>query len=121
MTAVSDGGSSLLERLHAVQVASGVGLLHLVSVLLAIVAIILAVAGVYAFFNFRGVARRQAREEARKIASEVAEKAAIGHLERELPKMVAEYHELVRNSAANEMADEIAKAQDDGEPENGAR
>ena len=86
-------------------------MLDLVSILLAIVAILLAIGGVYAFFNFRSVARKQAKEEARKIAAMVAEKSAIEKLEAELPKMVEEYFEIVKNSVDSDMANEIARTQ----------
>lgn len=111
---MGNGGAfhGLSERYRAVQVAGEIGFLDFASLLLAIVAILLAFGGIYAFFNFRGIARKQATEEARKIAASVAEDAAIRRLEAELPKMLEQYMELVQNSVSAEAANEIAKAQD---------
>lgn len=106
----SDG---ILEHYRDVQIATEVGLLDLVSVLLAIVAILLAIGGVFAFFNFRSLARKQATEEANRISAEVAERVAIERLEKELPKMADEYRELVKNSVDSEAANEIARAHDE--------
>ena len=99
------------EQYRAVQIAHDLGLLSYVSILLAIVAIMLAAGGVFAFFNFRMLASKQATEEARKVAETVAERAAIQRLESELPKMFAEYSELVKNSVGATAANEIAQAQ----------
>ncbi|WP_316975924.1 hypothetical protein [Shumkonia mesophila] len=88
--------------------AAQLGRLDLVSVLLAIVAILLAIGGFVAFFNVRGIARRHAEEEAR----EVAEKAANDYLQREMPLIIKEYGELFENAGADKQADEIAEAQE---------
>ncbi|MDE0060542.1 MAG: hypothetical protein OXI22_15490 [Defluviicoccus sp.] len=115
---MEDGGAlyGLSERYRAVQVAGEIGFLDFASLLLAIVAILLALAGVVAFFNFRSLARKQATEEARKIAAEIAERIAVEKLEAELPNMLQEYSDLVKNSLNAEEADRVASAQNQGGP-----
>ena len=103
------------ECLYPIQAASSIGLLHLASVLLAIVGLLLAIGGVVAFLNFRGLARRQAREEAKKIAPDVAEKVAILRVVQLLPQLVEEYRKLGMSAATNQSIEEIAQSQDDGE------
>ena len=96
------------------RLAHDVGLFELATVMLACVAILLAVAGVVAFFNFRHVARAQARTEAEKVAREVAEGEAVAYLQAEMPALLREYMELARNAGSDTMADEIALAQESG-------
>lgn len=97
----------------AVEFAAQTGRLDLVSVLLAIVAILLGLGGFVAFFSIRGLAKSTAHETATATAEAIAEKAAISHLEAELPKIVKEYFELVQNSVTAEQARAIAEAQDE--------
>ena len=110
MANISQNSNFFAERYGAIQVASELGLLEAVSILLAIVAILMAIGGVFAFVNFRSLARRQATEEARKAATEIAEAAAIKMLEAELPKMVQEYSELAQHQVTAESADAIAQS-----------
>ena len=65
-------------------------------------------------FESLWVAKKQATEEARRISSEAAEKVAIQKLNAELPKIIAEYLDLVKDSVSADDADAIAKAQDEG-------
>jgi hypothetical protein len=87
------------------------GLLGVVSVMLGALTILVALAGIYAFFDVRRTAARVAGDEARKISKEVAEKAANSYLQAELPGMIAAYMELAKNAASAEDANSIARAQ----------
>ncbi|MER8809382.1 hypothetical protein NKI12_03330 [Mesorhizobium australicum] len=87
------------------------GLMGIVSVMLATLTILVALVGIYAFFDVRRAASRIAKEEAEKIAKDVAETSANHYLQKELPGMIAAYMELAKNAATPEEADEIAKAQ----------
>lgn len=88
------------------------GRFDLVSLLLAVIGILIALAGVIAFINFRSVARRQAKEEAQRIAAETAERTANEYLQAELPKLLEEYRELFGSNCSSEEIDKIAKAQE---------
>lgn len=78
------------------------------SLLLACVAIILALGGVFAFLNVRSTSKRTAEKVARKTAEIVSERAAISYLQAQLPELTEEYRELARNSANAELAEGIA-------------
>jgi predicted negative regulator of RcsB-dependent stress response len=80
---------------------------------MAIVGLLLAIGGVATYFNFRNLARKQAREEAENIASQVAEKAAISRIEQLLPQLVEEYGELARSSVTDQIVEQLARSQDD--------
>jgi len=67
----------------ATAAAAQLGRLDLVSLLLAAIGLILVAGGVYAFINFRKIAREQATEEAKKTAEEVAELIVNEYLQRE--------------------------------------
>lgn len=97
----------------AVGCASQLGRLDLVSVLLAILGLLLALAGVVAFFDLRKAAKDRATEVARVEAERAAEGAAVRYLEAELPRLVEEYMELAANAATDEAANQIALAQED--------
>lgn len=108
------------EFLASTLVAADIGLLDFASLLLAIVAILFGFGSVFAYFNFRSLAKAHAREEAESIAAKIAEKRAVSYLEAELPKLVDEYMELVKSGADDDIADMIAQAQDNGELVDGA-
>lgn len=95
--------------------AAQIGRLDLVSLLLAILGILLALGGVVAFLNFRSLARKQAREEAEKIAKVVAEEKANEYLQTELMNIIREYKSFI-DDALNDprKSDDIAKMQEDG-------
>lgn len=99
----------------AVALASQLGRLDLVSLLLAVLGLLLALGGIVAFLNLRGIARTVAREEAKTQISATVEEQAIAYMQAELPSLVEAYIELARNAATDEKADAIAKAQDDGD------
>lgn len=90
------------------------GLLGVIAVSLAALTILLALAGIYAFFDVRRAASRIAIEEAERIAKDVAEATANHYLQKEEPGMIAAYMELAKNAATPDEADEIAKAQENG-------
>ena len=98
-----------------IQLATQMGRLDFLSVVLACLAIIIVFSGIYGFIHFRGVARDTAREETRKIA----ERVAVEYLQSELPGMMEEHRKLAENAVTAEQADQIAQAQDD-EDENHA-
>ena len=89
------------------------GLLGIVSVMLASLTILVALVGIYAFFDVRRAAKRTAKREAEIIARDVAETRANEYLQAELPGMIAAYAEFAKNAATAKDADEIAEAQDD--------
>jgi hypothetical protein len=91
--------------------AHEMGRLDFVTALLATVTILLAFAGIFAFFDVRRSARQISRQAAQMEARTVAEAAAVAYLERELPKLWSEYQELARGGVE---ANEIAQAQDPG-------
>lgn len=88
-------------------------LLAISSVLLGAVGLLLAIGGVFAFLNLRGIARREARAVAERTAQGVSEAAAVRYLESELPNIVREYRELAGNAATYEDADDIADSEGD--------
>jgi len=96
----------------AVCQAAQLGRLDFLSALLAAVAILLALGGIYAFINIRSSAQQVARAAAEEESRKLAETAAIAYLERELPRLVASYRELARNAVADEEADAVAGTQE---------
>jgi hypothetical protein len=92
--------------------ASQLGRLDLISALLAAIAILLALGGIYAFVNIRSSARQVAREAAEAESRQLAEAAAVAYLERELPRLVASYRELARNAVADGEANAVAETQE---------
>ena len=94
-----------------IQLATQMGRLDFLSIVLACLAIIIVFAGIYGFINFRGVARNAARDETQKIA----ERVAVSYLQEQLPQMMDEYRKLAENAVTAEQADDIAQAQDDNE------
>ena len=94
-----------------IQLATQLGRLDLLSAILACLAIILAVAGIFGFIHFRGEARKTAREETQKIA----ERVAVQYMQEQLPQMMEDYRELAESAVTAEQADDIAKAQDGNE------
>ena len=98
-----------------IQLATQLGRLDFLSAVLACLAIILAVAGIFGFIHFRGVARNTARDTAREETQKIAESAAVQYLQERLPQMMEDYRELAENAVTAEQADDIAQAQDDNE------
>lgn len=99
-------------KVDSIWFAAQLGRLDFVSLLLAVVALILGLGGIFAFFNFRNIAKRQASEVAEATAKEVADKVAHEY-------MSNQYSELLRNylnfasamEISDKEADEISKSQ----------
>ncbi len=97
-----------------VQFSAQMGRLDLVSLLLAAIGLILVLGGLFAFMNFRAIAKNQASLEAKAVAEKVAERVANEYLQREMPNVIAEYREFVANSnVTGKSADLMATSQDE--------
>lgn len=83
-----------------------------VGVVLACVAILLALGGVFAFISFRRIARKEARKIAKAVAEKVAEQAANAYLQQEMPALLRAHDELAANIA--DVTDEDAIATGEG-------
>jgi hypothetical protein len=92
--------------------AHEMGRLDFITVLLTAITILLLLVGAFAFFDIRRTARRISKQVAETEARAIAEKTAVAYLERELPKLMSEYHELARNAVGGVEANEIAQAQE---------
>ena len=100
----------------ATSVAAQLGRLDFVSSVLAAIGVALVLGGIFAFVNFRGIARSQAQAEARKVAEEVAERTANEYLQRELLSVVGEYRTMMESEGpADADPDSLASVQDDAE------
>jgi hypothetical protein len=90
--------------------------LTVTTTLLAALAILLALAAIPYFFYLKRRAEYVAREAAAKAIEGVerrSEAAAVSQMEQMLPILMAEYREIALKTASGEMADEIARAQND--------
>jgi hypothetical protein len=102
--------------IDAIQAAAQLGRLDLVSLLLAAIGLILVLGGLFAFFNFRSIARQQATEEAREIAETVAEQTANEYLQKHLYDIVKGYRSMLDSDAvSDDLAKRMADAQDNTE------
>ncbi|MFK7871279.1 MAG: hypothetical protein AB8B58_18830 [Roseobacter sp.] len=101
-------------RQSAIEYAAQTGRLDLVSLLLAAIGLILVLGGLFAFINFRSIAKAHATEEAARIAEATAERVTNEYLQRELPDLLEEYREFFdsEDDLSDEDADEMANAQD---------
>lgn len=100
----------------AIALASQLGRLDLISLLLAIIGLILVLGGVYAFMNFRSIAKTHAVTESRKVAEETAERVTNEYLQRELPDLLEAYRSFGDSQdVTDDAADRMANAQDDKE------
>ena len=98
----------------ATALAGQLGRLDLVSLLLAGIGLILVLGGVFAFINFRSIARSQATEEAKERAKEVAERVANEYLQGELPGIIDANLDLMdRGSLSDDDTNSVAEAQDE--------
>jgi hypothetical protein len=93
--------------------AHELGRLDFVTALLAALTLLVALGGIFAFFDVRRAAKRTAIEVAERHAKTVAEATAVGYLESELPRLISEYTELARNTVQADDADAIAQAQEE--------
>ncbi|MBF9059105.1 hypothetical protein HKCCSP123_07910 [Rhodobacterales bacterium HKCCSP123] len=99
-----------------VEFAAQTGRLDFVSLLLAIVSTILVLGGIFAFLNFRSIARTQAIAQAKETAEATAERVTNEYLQRELPDLMEAYRSFLGSEdVTDEVADRMAVAQDNGE------
>ena len=94
-------------------VATQTGRLDFISAILAVLTLILPLAGLYAFFDLRRLARQRAREVATAIAEEIAERVANDYLQREFQQILSIYGEVARDGANTAVADRISEVEDD--------
>ena len=100
---------------EAMEVAAQLGRLDFASLLLAIVSLILVLGGVYAFINFRAIAKAHAVAEATKVAEATAERVTNEYLQRELPDLLDAYRSFLDSGdVSDEDADDMAEAQENG-------
>lgn len=96
----------------AIEIAAQLGRLDLVSLLLALVGLVLVAGGIFAFINFRGIARKQAKQEATEIAKKIAEQVANQYMQDEGARLVKNYVRFYIDNPPDDEADNIANAQD---------
>jgi hypothetical protein len=98
----------------AIEFAAQTGRLDLVSLLLAAIGLILVLGGLFAFINFRSLAKSHAIAVAAKISETTAERVTNEYLQRELPNLLEEYREFFDSEGefSDEDADQMANAQD---------
>ena len=110
------------ETVDAMVVAAQLGRLDFASLLLAIVSLILVFGGLFAFVNFRSIAKSQAVAEAREVAEATAERVTNEYLQRELPDLLEAYRSFLdSDDVSDEQADRMAEAQDsDGDEDDGS-
>jgi hypothetical protein len=84
--------------------------LTLATALFAITALVMVFGGLYAFINFRRIAREQAEETAKAVAEKAAERVANEYLQANLIEVWHEYVILMRGISDAE-ANEIATGQ----------
>ena len=90
----------------AIALAGQLGRLDLVSLLLAIMAIVLTLGGLFAFLNLRQIAKRVAEAEVKRIAKDVARQTAQSYIQSEADSLLEAAY---RRSRAPSRADDIAK------------
>lgn len=97
-----------------IEYAAQTGRLDLVSLILAAIGVILVLGGLFAFINFRSIAKAHAVAEAKRIAETTAERVTNEYLQKELPNLLEEYREFFdsEDNFSDDDADEMAKAQD---------
>ncbi|MDB2501664.1 hypothetical protein N9X03_04185 [Planktomarina temperata] len=98
--------------IDAIQAAAQLGRLDLVSLLLAAIGLILVVGGLFAFFNVRSIARKQATEESGKIAKTVEEQIANEYKQKHLYDIVKAYRNMMDSDA---VSDDLAKRMADSQ------
>lgn len=100
----------------SIAAAYQLGRLDLITVLLAVVTLLFALAAIPGFFYFKYRAEQAARDEVRARTNEIAEQVereAISKIEERLPTLFEEYRELIQNAVTPTEANAIAGAQDD--------
>ncbi|WP_227287009.1 hypothetical protein [Boseongicola sp. H5] len=106
------------QYVDATAAAAQLGRLDLVSLLLTAIGLILVLGGLFAFINFRAIAREQAKKEAAKVARETAERVTNEYVQQELPDIIDAYRSFMDSEeVSDESADEMANAQEDDDGE----
>lgn len=94
--------------------AAQTGRLDLVSLLLAAIGLILVLGGLFAFINFRSIAKSHAVAEAKRVAEATAERVTNEYLQQELPDLLEAYRSYLDSmDVTDDDADQMANAQDD--------
>lgn len=107
---------NLSHYVDATAAAAQLGRLDMVSLLLAAISLTLVLGGLFAFFNFRSLAKEQATQEATKVAEKVAERVANEYLQKEMPDVTKAYWDMMDSGVvSDELADQMAGAQDSRE------
>jgi len=101
--------------LDSIQNAAQLGRLDFLSALLASISVALVLGGVFAFLNFRSIAKETAKDEAAEISKQVAARVTNEYLKEELLNVLKEY-EVFRDTSdiSEDDADGIAGAQENG-------
>lgn len=108
--------ANLPQANDAVAIASQLGRFDLASLLLTVIALLIAILALPVFSYLKYRARQAAVDEVKKITEglhEAVEKEAISKMEAMLPTLVEQYIDLCQNSVTDKVADDIADAQDD--------
>lgn len=104
------------EYSDAVHMAAQLGRLDFISALLAIIGFAMILGGIFTFFHYRNLAKKEAIREARIHAKEVAEEAANRYLQSELPNLLEEYANIFGfGTTTDDQANTIAEAQEEEE------
>lgn len=98
----------------ATEMLSALGRFDYIALLLTVVSFILVLGGLYAFINFRAIAKREAAKEARQVSKEHAETAVNLYLQENIATIVEAYMDLNGFGVTDAEADDIAGAQEEG-------
>lgn len=96
----------------SIQLATELGRLDFASALLACIGLILVAGGIFAFINFRAIAKKQAKTQATEIAEKIAEQTANEYMQKEGARLVKQYVRFYMDNPTDDEADDIANAQD---------
>lgn len=102
---------------NVVEFAAQTGRLDFVSVLLAMIAILLAVLAFPVFYYIQRRAEAVARAEANEVLAELTkriESDTISKFDAMLPRLFEVYSEMARQAATDDVSNRIAAAQDNG-------
>jgi hypothetical protein len=108
--------NNLPQSQDVISIASQLGRFDLASLLLTAIAVLIAILALPVFGYLKYSAGKAARDEVRKITEglhEAVEREAISKMEAMLPTLVEQYKQLGQNSVTDEIADDIAEAQDE--------
>ena|SRR5579872_6968396 len=96
----------------ALSVASQLGRLDLVTILLGVISVLIVFGGIVAFFEVRSKAKKAAIEAAAGVAATTAEGVANKYLQDQLPLILQEYQDLIKSMVNADIANDIANAQE---------